>query len=44
MSNYQGKCNYEVVWKNEEKNLKDIIVMFCNFVINEVKLIRKNNK
>ena len=41
MSNYQGKCNYEVVWKNEEKNLKDIIVMFCNSLINESQISQK---
>ena len=26
-----------------KKNVKDIVVMFCNSVINEVELIRKEN-
>ena len=30
--------------KVKKRNVKDIIVMFGNFVINEVKLIRKDNK
>ena len=34
----------EVVQKIEKKNVKYIIVMFCNSVINEFKLFRKNNK